>query len=313
MNIAGSVIVITGASSGIGRATALELAARGAHLVVAARDVAALDGLGFAVQCDVTREADVQALAHAAVAKFGRIDVWINNAGVYLVGRFEDCPADVVRRVMETNFFGVVHGARAALQQFRKQRRGILINVDSLVAAAPQPYTSIYVASKYAVRGFSASLRMELSLEKGHDVEVCTVMPASIDTPLYEHTGNYSGRKVRAMKPTNRAEVVARAIASVVEKPRRELLVGRPARPLAAWTKAMPGTFERVAPYVYDRNHFEDEPAPRSDGNLFEPDTANVGVSGGWKSPPSRVRRGVLAGLGAAVVALAIASTMRAR
>src|SRR5918912_1363524 len=237
MNIADSVIVITGASSGIGRATAQELASRGAHLIVGARDVAALEGLGTAIHCDVTREADVQSLARTAIAKFGRVDVWINNAGVYLVGRFEDSPADAFRRVLETNFFGTVHGARAALQQFRKQRRGILVNIDSVVASAPQPYTTAYVASKYAVRGFSASLRMELSLEKRHDVEVCTVMPASIDTPLYEHTGNYSGRKVRAMKPTNRAEVVARAIASVVEKPRRELLVGRPARPLAAWTK----------------------------------------------------------------------------
>src|ERR1043166_5831964 len=227
MNIADSVIVITGASSGIGRATAQELASRGAHLVVGARDVAALEGLGTAIKCDVTREADVQALARAAVAKFGRIDVWINNAGVYLVGRFEDSPADVFRRVLETNFFGTVHGARAALQQFRKQRRGILINIDSVVASAPQPYTTAYVASKYAVRGFSASLRMELALEKGHEIEVCTILPASIDTPLFSHTANYLGRKVKAMSPVNRPEVVARAIASVIERPRRETLVGR--------------------------------------------------------------------------------------
>jgi len=103
MNIHGSGVVITGASSGIGRATALELGARGATLVLGARDAGALGGT--AVKCDVTREADVQNLARVAVAKFGR---------------FDDCPADVFRRVLDTNFFGVVHGARAALQQFRK-------------------------------------------------------------------------------------------------------------------------------------------------------------------------------------------------
>lgn len=163
------------------------------------------------------------------------------------------------------------------------------------------------------MRGFSASLRMELALEKGHDIEVCTILPASIDTPLFSHTANYLGRKVKAMKPVNRAEVVARAIARVIETPRRETLVGRGAKPLGAQSSMMPGAFERLAPYVYDRGHFSDEPAPRSEGNLFEPDTANKNVSGGWKTPPSRVRRGVLAAIGTAAVAVAIAGTMRAR
>jgi hypothetical protein len=209
-----------------------------------------------------------------------------------------------------------VHGARAALQQFRKQRRGILINIDSVVASAPQPYTTAYVASKYAVRGFSASLRMELALEKGHEIEVCTILPASIDTPLFSHTANYLGRKVKAMSPVNRPEVVARAIAGVIEKPRRETLVGRGAKPLGVQSSMMPGAFEKLAPRFYDRGHFSDEPAPHSDGNLFEPDTANKNVSGGWKKPDSPIRRGFLAALGmtlVTVVAVAIASTMRAR
>lgn len=233
----------------------------------------------------------MQALARAAVAKCGRIDVWINNAGVYLVGRFEDCPADVFRRVLDTNFFGTVHGARAALQQFRKQRRGILVNVDSVVASAPQPYTSAYV-------------------------EVCTILPASIDTPLFSHTANYLGRKVKAMSPVNRPEVVARAVAGVIERPRRETLVGRGAKPLGVQSSMMPGAFEKLAPHFYDRGHFSGEPAPRSEGNLFEPDTGNTNVSGGWKKPPSRVRRGVLAAIGTAAVTgavVAAARTMRGR
>src|ERR1043165_10232864 len=116
---------------------------------------------------------------------------------------------------------------------------------DSVVASAPQPYTSAYVASKYAVRGFSASLRMELALEKGHDIEVCTILPASLDTPLYSHTVNCLGRKVKAMSPVNRTEVVARAIANVIEQPRRETLG--------------------------DRGDFSGEPAPRSEGRLLAP------------------------------------------
>jgi len=115
------------------------------------------------------------------------------------------------------------------------------------------------------------------------------------------------------MKPVNRAEVVARAIAGVIETPRRETLVGRGAKPLGAQSSMMPGAFERLAPYVYDRGHFSDEPAPRSERNLFEPDTANKNVSGGWTTPPSHMRRGVLAAIGTAAVAVAIAGTMRAR
>ncbi len=298
MNIEHSVIVITGASSGIGRATALDLASRGAVLALGARNLDALEevvsdceALGakaVAIKTDVTREQDVQSLARNAVSRFGGIDVWINNAGVYLTARFEQSPADAFRRVMETNFFGVVHGARAAMAQFRKQKRGLLINIDSLVASAPQPFTSAYVASKYAVRGFSASLRMELALDDDHEIEVCTVMPASIDTPLFRHTANFTGRKVKPMSPINPPEAVAEAIAKLIEKPEREVLVGRGSHMLASQTSLAPGTYERLAPFFFDRNHLTDEPAERTEGNLFAPDEAHTDVSGGWRKPRSR-------------------------
>src|SRR5919202_2625850 len=177
-----AVVVITGASSGIGRATALAFAGRGSQVVVAARRDEPLDTLlaecetlagrsGLAVPTDVAESAQVEALARRAVERFGRIDVWVNNAGVYAAGRFEDTPPDVFRRVLDVNLFGCVHGARAALPHLR-QRRGVLINVASVDSEASYHYFSAYVASKWAVRGFSAALRQELH---GEGVDVCTI------------------------------------------------------------------------------------------------------------------------------------------
>lgn len=188
-----SVIVITGASSGIGRATALDFAKQGATLLLAVRREAPLQelaaecerlgGKALAVPTDTTDEEAVQALARLGVETFGRLDVWVNNAAVTLFARFEEAPPEVFRQVIETNLFGYIHGARAALPYFREQGSGILINVDSVVGAAPQPYTSAYFISKHGIRGLSGCLRMELHLDNAADIHVCTVMPATFDTP----------------------------------------------------------------------------------------------------------------------------------
>src|SRR5690606_21511524 len=137
------------------------------------------------------------------------------------------------RRVIETNLFGYVHGARTALPYFREQGCGTLINVASAVAAAPQPYTSAYVASKFAIRGLSDCLRMELSLDHVPDIHVCTVLPATVDTPLFQHAANYTGRAVQAMPPVYAAERVARAIVDLVTSPEREVFVGNAGRLMA--------------------------------------------------------------------------------
>jgi NAD(P)-dependent dehydrogenase (short-subunit alcohol dehydrogenase family) len=141
----GMVVVITGASSGIGRATAIELATSGATVVATSRDAVALDkvvseceaagGRAIAIPADVTREDEVEAVGHLAISRFGRIDVWINNAAVALFATFETAPSDVYRRVIETNLFGYVHGARVAIKQFKQQHHGVLINIDSVTAA----------------------------------------------------------------------------------------------------------------------------------------------------------------------------------
>jgi short-subunit dehydrogenase len=290
--IADSVIVVTGASSGIGRATALEFAGKGGTVVLAARRADALrevadecerrGGRALAMPTDVTDEAQVQALAQRAIDTFGRIDVWVNNAAVTLFARFEEAPTEVYRQVFETNLFGYIHGARAVMPFFREQGSGVLINVDSVVASAPQPYTSAYVASKYAIRGLFECLRMELSLEDDHDLHVCTVLPASIDTPLFQQAANYTGREVRALEPVYAPEQVAEAIVALAERPKREVVVGNAGRLMMMQHNLAPGLYERAAARQIDQQHLKNEPAPRGEGNLFQPMPEYSTVRGGW-------------------------------
>jgi short-subunit dehydrogenase len=304
--IGDSVVVITGASSGIGRATALRFAREGATLVIGARREKALQEVAeecrsmgaqaLVVPLDVTDEQSVRNLARQAVENYGRIDVWVNNAAVSLFGRVEEAPAEVYRQVLETNFFGYYHGIRSVLPYFREQGSGVLVNVASIVAEVSQPYTSAYVASKFAIRALSDCLRMELSLDDASGIHVCTVMPATIDTPLFNQAANYSGRGVKAMDPVLPAERVADTILSVVKRPRREAVVGCVGRMFMWMKRFMPGLFERAMAPVIERNHLKQEPSPSTQGNLFEPMPEYATISGGWRPHESGSGRWLLVG-----------------
>jgi len=307
----GAVVVVTGASSGIGRATGLAFAERGARVVVAARRAGALEelarqcqaagGQALAVPTDVTDEAAVAELARRAVERFGRIDVWVNNAGVYLLGSLEAIPPAAFRRVLETNFFGYVHGARAVLPRFRDQGHGVLINNASVYSHIGAPWLTAYVSSKFAVRGFSEALRQELG--DLPNVHVCTVSPSPIDTPIFASTANYSGRAVKAPPPTYPPEQVASAILASALRPKRERIVGGAGRLATVAEMVTPRRFERINRYV-DRLQFAAEPAPAADGNLYAPvSDGRTEARGGWRrrpDPPAPLRGLAAVGLLAA-------------
>jgi short-subunit dehydrogenase len=288
--ISESVVVITGASSGIGRATAHEFAKEGASLVLAVRSGEALEdvaaecrGTGAQVELvavDVTDEDAVFRLTERAVERFGRVDVWVNNAAVTALGKFEDTPSEVFRRVIEVNLFGYINGARAVLPVFRDQQGGVLINVASVAGKVGEPYASAYVASKFGIVGFSEALRQELRDERG--VYVCSILPPAVDTPLFQHAANYMGREVRALPPVIRAEDVALAIVDCAEHPRREVAVRGPAKRMTAMRSVAPRFAERRIAEKVEREHFGSSPAPESTGNLFEPDPGSDMLHGGW-------------------------------
>jgi short-subunit dehydrogenase len=293
VKISDAVVVITGASSGIGKAAALEFAARGARLVLAARRIDALERTrqecsrrgapAHAVPVDVTQEEDVQELARRAVDRYERIDIWVNAAAVYSAGLFTETPPEAFRRVIETDFFGYVHGARAALPIFKRQGHGVLINVGSMVSKLSEPYFSAYVAAKHAVHGFGKSLRQELTLEGVKDVHVCTVMPATVDTPFFQHAANYSGRALKAMPPVYAPERVAEVIADCAEHPKREVFVGNAARLFNIQYRLSAALAESaLAKMVFHGHFYPDRPAQATDGNLFAPMDAGDTPEGDW-------------------------------
>jgi short-subunit dehydrogenase len=293
--LANSVIVITGASSGIGRASALEFARAGATVVVTSRREHALrrlaeqceklGGRALAIAADVTDQQAVQNVAGRTCETFGRIDAWINNAAVTLFARLEQAPPESYRRVIETNLFGCIHGARAVLPYFREQGRGVLINISSGIGKMGSPFVSAYAASKFAIVGFSESLRMEL--RDAPNIHVCTVLPASIDTPLFQQGANFTGRAVKPIPPVYGAEKVAHAITELVRHPRREVVVGAAARAGLVIHAIAPALTEQIFAKQVEQNQFDDHPAPRSEGNLFKP-MPYESSNGGWRAVSKR-------------------------
>lgn len=273
------VVVITGAGSGIGRATAFAFARNGAIVVAAGRRGEIVTRVAEAcrkrtrralgIATDVTHEDEVQRLARKTIKTFGRIDVWVNNAAIMAFGRFDDIPADVFRRVIDTNFHGYVHGARAVLPIFRQQRRGVLINVASVVAYVPQPWASAYVCSKFAVRALSECLRMELLLDGARDIHVCTVLPPSIDTPIFQRGANYTGRTARPIPPVHEPKDVADVIMDLADQPQREAFVGNLGPLAALFHSGAPRLFEAMFARQADRMQFQHRPEPPGPGNAF--------------------------------------------
>lgn len=289
-NLDNAVVVVTGASSGIGRATALRFAAEHCTLIVTARREEALQDLvgecermgarAMELPCDVTDAAALEELARQIVDTYGRIDVWVNNAAVSALGKFEETPLDVFRQIIDTNLFGYVHGMRAALPHFRQQGYGVLINVASIVGRTGQPYASAYAASKAAIIGLTESVRMEM--KDSPEIHLCAVLPATIDTPLFQHAANFSGREVKAMPPVYSPEQVADAIVNCAMNPKDEVTVGNAATMLRWLHRLSPTMVEAMFAKQVDQEHFTDQPAGATTGNVFEPQPWGTSVEGGW-------------------------------
>lgn len=229
------VIVITGASSGIGRLTARRFAEHGAAVVLAARQQEALEetaheleqagGRAEVVVTDVADWNQVQRLAARAVERFGRIDTWVNNAGVNVIGRFEDLEIAEIQRVLQVDLMGQIHGAKAALPYLVEQGRGSIISVAAAAAKRSVPLQLPYSVAMHGVKGFTEALRLELAMEHP-GINISLVMPASINTRFLLHARSKLEREILPTGPIFMPDAVAEVVLACATKHRRDIFVG---------------------------------------------------------------------------------------
>ena len=289
--LAGKVAVITGASSGAGRAIAVELATQGAQLVLAARRKEALAEVAaecrsFGIEAiifvtDVKEMLDVHQLAKEALKQFGGIDVWINNAGVLAAGALDKIPAEVNEDVIRTNLLGYIHGAQAALPIFKQQGYGTLINNISVGGWFPTPYMAAYCASKFGLRGFFEALKGELK-DYPH-IYVCDLYPGFLDTPGIQHAANYTGKYLRPAPPVFDPRKVAKSVVSLIENPKEKKIIGAS----SFFLKTAYTFFPRLSRNItasFIRNYLKKaDETENTSGNILAPVDFGTGIDGGWQ------------------------------
>ena len=291
MSLQGKVIVITGASSGFGKGAALELAKEGAKLALAARRDELLDELanqcraagGEAIVCpaDVSKRDDVERLCEETIRAFGRIDVWVNNAGTAAIGPFERIPLDIHEGIIATNLLGTLYGSWFAYRQFLEQRAGILINIASELGFGSVPYYNSYTASKHGVIGLSDSIRQEVKQNGIEGVHICTIMPTAHDTSFFVHAGNYSGHEVTPPKPLHDPRHVVDAIVRLARNPEDKEIVGADGVVKLVMNNVLPRVAEKMGAKVMHRTIENAPPAGDTPGAVLEPVPEGTTVSGG--------------------------------
>jgi short-subunit dehydrogenase len=322
------IVVITGASSGFGRGAALRFAEAGAKVVLAARRKRLLKQIAqecrdrgaesLVVETDVSNSSEVEELATRAVDKFRKIDVWVNNAGVGAVARFDETPLEEHEQVIQTNLMGTIYGSYVALQQFRKQGKGVLINIGSFAGKVAAPYLSSYSASKFGIRGLGMALRQELEQNGDHRIHVCTVMPVSMDTPFFEHAANHTGKPVQPIPPVYDPQKVVDVIYEMALDPENEVVVGPSGKLGSLGERFAPKLTEKQMGRTAHKAQMKQKKfAPDKSGSVFEPMSSGTDVYGGWtdKGSGGKLAKilGIMVpiGMGAAYVALQRARNKR--
>jgi short-subunit dehydrogenase len=293
------VIVITGASSGIGLATAELAAHKGAKLVLAARSeqvtrgiaerIRAAGGEAVSVVCDVSDRGQVEGVARAALDRFGRIDTWINDAGLSIYGRLDEVSDQDSRRLFDINFWGTVHGSMVALP-YLKLQGGALINVGSEVSEAVVPLQGMYSASKHAVKGFTDALRIEVEKVDKAPVSITLIQPTAVDTPFPQHARNYLSKEPKLPGPQIDPEDVAKAILRAAEKPTRDKKVGILAKLNTATVKVAPRLGDVLGATYADRQEYDEAPR-HPEGTLYH-SSESSGVVGRTHGTGGRVEKG---------------------
>jgi NAD(P)-dependent dehydrogenase (short-subunit alcohol dehydrogenase family) len=324
------VVALMGASSGIGRETALRFARNGARVVVSARgeeglnslveEIRAEGGEAIAVPADTSEFEQVKAVADRAVEEYGRLDTWVHLAAVGLFATFEQTTPEEFARVIAVNLMGQVYGAMAALPHIKREGRGTLIHISSMGAKRSIPLQSAYCASKHGIDGFLEALRVELKHE-GWPISVTQVMPATINTPFFDKARTKLGVKPVAPPPIYGPNIVADAILHAAENPARDLVVGGAARAVISTQTVSPRLLDAVLKRVGFEVHYTDEPKPAdAPDNLFGPieghntsegsfgDRAHPKSLYNWLEMHPVVRRGAAAGM-----ALGLLAALRVR
>lgn len=275
------VIVITGASSGIGLATARAAAKENAKLVLASRNKEELEqlvqeivqegGEAIHVVADVGKRNDIEKIAEAAIQEFGGFDTWINNAGVSIYGKLKEVSEEDNRRLFDTNYWGVVSGSLVAAEHL-KSRGGAIINLGSVLSDVAIPLQGMYSASKHAVKGFTDALRIELA-EEDAPVSVTLIKPSGINTPYPQHAKNYTDQELTLPPPVYAPEEVAHAILYAATHSRRDIFVGSGGKVMSSINKYAPGIMDWVGEHMMPKMQLKDKPARRRDGSLHQAGT----------------------------------------
>jgi NAD(P)-dependent dehydrogenase (short-subunit alcohol dehydrogenase family) len=322
------IVVITGASAGVGRATVREFAKRGAHIGLIARgvdglegarrEVEAIGGKALVLPTDVADAAAVEAAAEMVEAELGPIDIWINNAMVSVFSPIKEMTAEDFKRVTEVTYLGYVYGTLSALKRMLSRDRGVIVLVGSALAYRGIPLQSAYCGAKHAIQGFFDSLRCEL-IHDGSNVRATMIQMPALNTPQFGWTKSRMPRKSQPVPPIFQPEVAAEAIYWAAHDDRREVYVGMPTVEAIIGDKVAPAMLDRYLARTGYEGQQTDEPAdPNRQNNLWEPVSGDHGAHGDFDDRAAErslqlwanMHRGLLALAGVGIAAGAITATL---